>query len=156
IDIFTHYSEDRLDGQVRYLERVTDKNIGNVLDAYRRKAALANTYVIVLSDHGQIPTLKEERNELGADDEKSPFALLERSGYRVRKPLLTLPNPDPSFQAVFAYQGFMAYVYLADRSTCARKHQACVWAKPPRFKQDVLPALRAFDKANRTGALVPE
>jgi hypothetical protein len=72
------------------------------------------------------------------------------------KPLLTLPNPDPSLQAVFAYQGFMAYVYLADRSTCARKHQACVWAKPPRFKQDVLPALRAFDKANRSGALVPK
>jgi Type I phosphodiesterase / nucleotide pyrophosphatase len=156
IDMFTHYSEDRLDGQVRYLHRVTDKNIGDVLEAYRRKDALENTYVIVISDHGQIPTLYDERNELNADEDKSPFAVLERSGFRVRKPLLNLPNRDVNFQAVFAYQGFMAYVYLADRSTCGQKHQACDWGKPPRFKQDVLPALRAFDKANRSGAIVPE
>ncbi len=156
IDIFTHVSEDPLVRQVRYLQRVTDKNIGDVLEIYRKKDALKGTYVIVISDHGQIPTLDEDRHKLSTDDEHSPFALLKRSGYRVRKPLLTLGELDTDYQAVLAYQGFMAYVYLADRSTCEQEHQPCDWPKPPRFKEDVLPALQAFDKANRSGELVPE
>ncbi len=135
---------------------VTDKGIGQVLEAYRKKDALAGTYVIVISDHGQIPTLKEDRQELNTDDEKSPFAVLKKNGFRVRKPLLTLANLDTDFQAVFAYQGFMAYVYLADRSTCEKDHEPCDWPRPPRFKEDVLPALDAFYKANRTGQSVPE
>ncbi|HVO94491.1 MAG TPA: alkaline phosphatase family protein, partial [Terriglobales bacterium] len=156
IDIFTHVSEDPLTRQERYLHFVTDKNIGDILAAYKKKNALASTYVIVISDHGQIPTLNDERHELNTDDEKSPFAVLKRSGFRVRKPLLTLPNLDTDFQAVFAYQGFMAYVYLADRSTCPQEHEACEWARPPRYKEDVLPALEAFDKANQRGEIVPE
>ena len=156
IDIFTHVSEDPLVRQVRYLQRVTDKNIGDVLEAYKKNDALKGTHVIVISDHGQIPTLDEDSHELNTDDEKSPFAVLKRIGFRVRKPLLTLPNLDTDFQAVFAYQGFMAYVYLADRATCEQEHQPCDWPKPPRFKEDVLPALQAFDKANRSGELVPE
>jgi hypothetical protein len=156
IDIFTHYSENPLVGQVRYPGRVTDKNIGDVLEAYRKKDALKDTYVIVISDHGQIPTLYEDRQELATDEKKSPFAVLKRTGFRVRRPLVTLPTVDPTFQAVFAYQGFMAYVYLADRSTCEQEHQTCDWVKPPRFNEDVLPALRAFDKANRSGALVSD
>jgi len=156
IDIFTHVSEDPLVRQVRYLQRVTDKNIGDVLEIYRKKDALKGTYVIVISDHAQIPTLDEDRHKLSTDDEHSPFALLKRSGYRVRKPLLTLGELDTDYQAVLAYQGFMAYVYLADRSTCEQEHQPCDWPKPPRFKEDVLPALQAFDKANRSGELVPE
>jgi predicted AlkP superfamily pyrophosphatase or phosphodiesterase len=135
IDIFTHVSEDPFERQIRYLRFVTDKNIGDVLETYRKKDVLNGTYVIVISDHGQIPTLNDDRHELNTDDEKSPFAVLKRSGFRVRKPLLTLPNPDIDFQAVFAYQGFMAYVYLADRSTCAQEHQPCDWPRPPRFKE---------------------
>ena len=156
IDIFTHVSEDPLERQIRYLGFVTDKNIGDILEAYRKKDALNGAYVIVISDHGQIPTLNDNRHELNTDDEKSPFAVLKKSGFRVRKPLLTLPNLDTDFQAVFAYQGFMAYVYLADRSTCAEEHQPCDWPRPPRFKEDVLPALEAFYKANHDGEIVPE
>lgn len=156
IDIFTHVSEDPLERQIRYLRYVTDKNIGDILETYRKKDALNGAYVIVISDHGQIPTLNDNRHELNTDDEKSPFAVLKKSGFRVRKALLTLPNPDTDYQAVFAYQGFMAYVYLADRSTCAEEHQPCDWPRPPHFKEDVLPALEAFYKANRTGEIVPE
>jgi len=156
IDIFTHVSEDPLTRQVRYLQRVTDKNVGDILETYRKQGALDKTRVIIVSDHGQIPTLNDPTHELNTDDEKSPFAVLKRAGFRVRKPLLTSLNLDSDFQAVFAYQGFMAYVYLADRSTCAAEHQPCDWPKPPRFKEDVLPALRAFDQANRTGDAVPE
>ena len=121
IDIFTHVSEDPLVRQVRYLQRVTDKNIGD-LETYRKKDALKGTYVIVISDHGQIPTLDEDRHKLSTDDEHSPFALLKRSGYRVCKPLLMLGELDTDYQAVLAYQGFMAYVYLADRSICEQEH----------------------------------
>jgi hypothetical protein len=156
IDIFTHVSEDPLERQVRYLQVVTDKRIGEALDEYRKKNALDGTYVIVVSDHGQIPTLNDDRHRLGIDDEHSPFALLKRSGYRVRKPLLTLGALDRDYQAVLAYQGFMAYVYLANRSTCAEEHQPCDWPKPARFKEDVLPALQAFYKANQSGEIVPE
>jgi hypothetical protein len=156
IDIFTHVAEDPLAGQVRYLQFVTDKRIGEVLDEYRKKGVLDNTYVIVISDHGQIPTLNDDQHKLGTDDEHSPFAVLKQSGYRVRKPLLTLGALDRDYQAVLAYQGFMAYVYLADRSTCAEEHQPCDWPKPPRFKEDVLPALQAFYKANQSGENVPE
>ena len=156
IDIFTHVAEDPLASQVRYLEFVTDKRIGEVLDEYRKKGALDGTYVIVISDHGQIPTLNDDQHKLGTDDEHSPFAVLKRSGYRVRKPLLTLGALDRDYQAVLAYQGFMAYVYLADRSTCAEEHQPCDWPKPARFKEDVLPALQTFYKANQSGENVPE
>jgi hypothetical protein len=156
IDIFTHVSEDPLARQVRYLQFVTDKRIGEVLDAYRKKDALNGTYVIVVADHGQIPTLNDDQHELNTDDETSPFAVLKKSGFRVRKALLTLPNLDTDYQAVFAYQGFMAYVYLADRSTREKEHQACDWPRPPRFKEDVLPALNAFFQANRSGELVPQ
>jgi len=156
IDIFTHVAEDPLASQVRYLEFVTDKRIGEVLDEYRKKGALDGTYVIVISDHGQIATLNDDQHKLGTDDEHSPFAVLKRSGYRVRKPLLTLGELDRDYQAVLAYQGFMAYVYLADRSTCAEEHQPCDWPKPARFKEDVLPALQAFYKANQSGENVPE
>jgi hypothetical protein len=117
---------------------------------------LNGTYVIVVADHGQIPTLNDDDNELNTDDEKSPFAVLKKSGFRVRKPLLSLLNLDSDYQAVFAYQGFMAYVYLADRSTCEKEHETCEWPRPPRFKEDVLPALQAFYQANRSGALVPQ
>jgi len=156
IDIFTHVAEDPLASQVRYLEFVTDKRIGEVLDEYRKKGALDGTYVIVISDHGQIATLNDDQHKLGTDDEHSPFAVLKRSGYRVRKPLLTLGELDRDYQAVLAYQGFMAYVYLADRSTCAEEHQPCDWPKPARFKEDVLPALQTFYKANQSGEIVPE
>ena len=66
------------------------------------------------------------------------------------------PAPDEQdYQAVFAYQGAMAYVYLADRSTCAAAGQQCDWNKPPRFGAEVMPAVRAFDYVNRTGTPIP-
>jgi len=156
IDIFTHVSENNLAGQARYLQEVTDKIVGEVLDAYRKRGALDGAYVILISDHSQIPTLNDTSHKLGTDDEHSPFGLVAKSGFRVRKPLLTLGNLDQDYQAVLAYQGFMAYVYLADRSTCLEEHEACDWKKPPRFQEDVLPVVKAFYNANRTGELVPE
>jgi Type I phosphodiesterase / nucleotide pyrophosphatase len=155
IDIFTHVAKDRLEAQVRYLENITDKAVGVVLDAYEKKGALTGTYVIFIADHGQIPTLNDAQHKLGTDDEHSPFGLVAKSGFRVRRPLLTLADLDKDYQALLAYQGFMAYVYLADRSTCPNEHDPCDWIKPPRFHEDVMPVVSAFYEANRTGNPIP-
>ncbi len=156
IDIFTHVAKDRLEAQVRYLEDITDKAVGVVLDSYQKKGALAGTYVIFISDHAHIPTLNDAQHKLGTDDEHSPFGLVAKSGFRVRRPLLTLGDLDKDYQAVLAYQGFMAYVYLADRSTCPNEHDPCDWTKPPRFHEDVMPVVTAFYEANRTGRPIPQ
>jgi hypothetical protein len=50
----------------------------------------------------------------------------------------------------------MAYVYLADRSTCPQPGSRCDWRRAPRLEEDVLPVAHAFFEANRTGALIPE
>jgi hypothetical protein len=49
----------------------------------------------------------------------------------------------------------MAYVYAADRSTCAAPNTACDWSKPPRFERDVLPIAEAYWQANRRGRYAP-
>src|SRR3712207_1080850 len=64
-------------------------------------------------------------------------------------------DDERGYQAVVAYQGAMAYVYLADRSTCPGVQDRCDWRRPPRLQEDVLPVVRAFDAAGRTGAGVP-
>ncbi len=156
IDIFTHVAKDGLAGQVRYLESITDQAVGVVLDAYKKNDALAGTYVVFISDHAQIPTLNDDQHKLGTDDEHSPFGLVAKSGFRVRRPLLTFGDLDKDYQAVLAYQGFMAYIYLADRSTCPNEHDPCDWTKPPRFRDDVMPVAAAFHEANRTGGAIPQ
>lgn len=156
IDIFTHGSKVPLEAQVRYIETVTDQAVGEVLKTYQSKGALAGTYAIFLADHAHIPTLDDNQHRLGTDDEGSPFEVVAKSGFRVRRPFVTLGEFDKDFQAVLAYQGFMAYVYLADRSSCSNEHELCDWKKPPRFKQDVMPVVAAFYSANRSGNPVPK
>jgi hypothetical protein len=69
---------------------------------------------------------------------------------------LELDDDEQDFQATVAFQGAIAYVYLADRSTCTAEGAVCDWSRAPRMDEDVLPVVRAFDAANRTGAGVPE
>ena len=151
IDIFTHAAPDRLAGQTRYLEHVTDGCVGRVLDEYRREGVMDHTYVIFISDHAHIPTLDDQRHELGTDDEHSPFEAVHRAGFRVRRASLFIPQTDDDYQAVLAYQGFMAYIYLADRSTCPHDDDRCNWKKPPRFEEDVIPVLKSFYRSNTIG-----
>jgi hypothetical protein len=156
IDLFTHASPDPLQAQVGYLEKYTDDGVGQVLEAYRKVGALPNTYVIFIADHGHTPTMPDDRHRLGPDDPGSPFATLKAAGFRVRKASLTLTQSEQDYQAVIASQGFMAYVYLADRSTCAAGGQTCDWNRPPRFKQDVMSAARALYAENRSGHPIPQ
>jgi hypothetical protein len=151
IDIFTHAAEDPLNSQVRYLEQVTDGAAGQVLDEYRKHNALVNTYVIFIADHAHIPTMNDEKNRLGPDDDSSPFQAVAKAGFRVRKASLILADIDKDFQAVLAYQGSMAYIYLADRTTCPKDDDKCEWNKPPRFEEDVIPVLKSLYRSNQYG-----
>jgi hypothetical protein len=151
IDLFTHAAEDPLNSQVRYLEHVTDGAVGQVLDEYRKHNALDNTYVIFIADHAHIPTLNDEKHRLGSDDNSSSFQAVAKAGFRVRKASLILDDIDKDFQAVLAYQGSMAYIYLADRTTCPKDDDKCDWNKPPRFEEDVIPVLKSLYRSNQYG-----
>jgi hypothetical protein len=155
IDLFTHIAEDPLSMEVEYLSTVTDAAIGDILAAYQRLGVLQDTYVLLVADHGHTPVLDDDRHALGAEGDDEPPALLTQVGFRVRPFVLDPPEQEQDYQAVLAYQGAMAYLYLADRSTCPTKGERCDWRRPPRFTQDVLPVVRAFDQANRTGRGLP-
>lgn len=154
IDLFTHQADDPIESQQRYLREVTGPAIEQVLDLYREAGVLDDTYVLFVSDHGHTPVPKDEAHALPAEGAAGPAGVLEGTGFRVRPPSLSEKRPDA--QAVLAYQGSAAFVYLADRSTCLSPGERCDWSRSPRLEEDVLPAARAFFEASRDGAGVPE
>ena len=155
VDLYTHVAGDPLRDQLRYLREVIDPAVGQVLDAYRKAGALDGTWVMFVADHGHTPVLADDLHALGAEGEDEPPAVLRQAGFRVRPFQIELDPEQQDFQAAVAYQGAFAYVYLADRSTCARPGARCDWNRPPRLNEDVLPVARAFFEASRTGAGVP-
>jgi hypothetical protein len=151
IDLYTHVSRDPLNMEVEYLEQITDPLVGQILDEYRKRGMLDQTYVMIVADHGHTPVLRDQQHALDSQSPDGPAQLMHKAGFRPR-PFVLNPGPNQQdYQVAFAYQGAIAYVYLADRSTCVQPGTRCDWSKPPRFKQDVLPAARAFYLANRTG-----
>ncbi|MFN2316490.1 MAG: alkaline phosphatase family protein [Gemmatimonadales bacterium] len=150
VDLFTHVSDAAIPDQKRYLAEVIDSAVGRLLDAYRARGALDSTYVLFISDHGHTPSLADEQHALGAGGDGEPADALVAAGFRVRP--FELETEDDSFQAVLAYQGAIAYVHLADRSTCPGEGDRCDWLAPPRLEEDILPVVRAFAEAGRTGA----
>ena len=137
--------------EVSYLERVTDPLVAQVLAAYKDYGILDQTYVMIIADHGHTPVLRDPQHALGADPDDGPAAVVKAAGFRPRKFVLNPGPNDQDYQAVFAYQGAIGYVYLADRSTCPNPGMTCDWKRPPRYKQDVLPVARAFYNSNKTG-----
>jgi tetratricopeptide (TPR) repeat protein len=65
-------------------------------------------------------------------------------------------DEEQDYQATVAYQGAMAYIYLADRSTCPQPGQRCDWRRAPRLEEDVLEVARAFHHVNETGEPIPQ
>jgi type I phosphodiesterase/nucleotide pyrophosphatase len=155
IDLYAHLAENPLQDEVNYLETVTDPLVGAILDTYQKLGALDDTYVLFVADHGHTPVLKDEDHALGAKPDLRAPGLLKAAGFRVRKLQLEIPESDQDYQSVLAYQGAIAYVYLADRSTCRDPGTKCDWSRPPRFQEDVMPVARAFYEANRKGKPVP-
>jgi hypothetical protein len=154
IDLYTHQAEEALDRKQAYYEEILDPAIARIVEVYRTAGVLDDTYILFISDHGHTPVLAEERNALGVDRDGDPPEVLERTGFRVRPFEIDVEAED--FQAVLAYQGAIAYVYLADRSTCPGAGDGCSWMLPPRLEEDVLPVVRAFDRSNRFGDPSPK
>jgi hypothetical protein len=151
IDLYGHIAEQPLQELERYLEEVIDPVLGRLFEAYRRRGLLETTYIVITSDHGHTPVLKHECHALGRGEEGEPPELLKKLGFRVRPAKLDVDADEADFQAVLAYQGTFAYIYLADRSTCPNPGEACAWGAPPRFAEDVMPVVQAFHQTNATG-----
>ncbi|MBF6567674.1 MAG: alkaline phosphatase family protein [Candidatus Binataceae bacterium] len=149
IDLYTHRAGNPLHDESVYIEEVTDPAVGRVIDYYRQHQMLDKTYILFVADHGHTPAMPDNRHALGNDTDRSLPRLLEGKGFRVRPPALDTTNQD--YQAVMAYQGVMAYIYLANRSKCAKQGMKCDWTRPPRFRQDVMPVVRALYRSNRIG-----
>lgn len=155
-DQFAHVAEIGPDAARReYLIEVVDPLIAELAEALEERDALRNRYVVVVADHGHTQVLPDDKHSLATDGPHEPPEVLRRAGFRVR-PFQVDVAEDDDFQSVITYQGAMAYVYVADRSTCAGAGQACDWARPPRYREDVLAAADAFYRNNSDGSLVPE
>jgi hypothetical protein len=156
IDLFTHHTPNPLHSQELYLETVTDYSVGRILDYYRKVGELNRTYVLFIADHGHTPVLADDEHALGSEQDVDLLPqLLRHEGFRPRKFALTLPPDQQDYQAVVAYEGVMAYIYLADRSLCSEKGKQCAWGRPPRFKQDVIPVVRALYRSGQHGYPIP-
>lgn len=154
-DLFAHVAEAGPDrARRRYLKEVVDPGLVRLRAAFDRRGGLADRYVVVVSDHGHTPVLDDERHALGSRDRgEGPRDVLAAAGFRVRPTGWKVKEDD--FQSVLAFGGAVAFLYLADRSTCPDEGSACDFRRPPRFREDVLPAADAFYRASREGDPVP-
>ncbi|MEC4750518.1 hypothetical protein U2W12_18885 [Methylomicrobium sp. Wu6] len=98
----------------------------------------------------------DTQHALATESELKAPGLLQSLGFRVRPSRLEVDDEQSDYQAVLAYQGAMAYIYLADRSTCRVPKQKCDWSKPPRFVEDVMPVVHAFVDANHGNDRFPK
>jgi predicted AlkP superfamily pyrophosphatase or phosphodiesterase len=154
-DAYAHAAPEPPDRALqRFMTGKVDDKFAELAEALLERGALANRYVVVVSDHGHSEVPHDATTMLSAADRDAPPAVLTGAGFRLR-PLQLNVAADHDFNAVLAYQGPIAYVYVADRSKCAKKGAVCDWSRPPRFREDVLRAAQAFYDANRSGRYAP-
>jgi hypothetical protein len=154
-DLYAHVADEGPEkAQRSYLREVVEPLLQQLRGALVKRNALAGRYVVVTSDHGHTEVVYDKAHALSMDDEDDPPALLRRVGFRVR-PFKRKVADDHNFSAVLAYGGAMAYVYVADRSSCPSEKDACDWTRPPRYEEDVLTVAEAFHKNDEDGSIVP-
>lgn len=180
-DLYAHGAAAGPDVAVRrYLREVADPLFGELRRALAAQGALSNRYVMVLSDHGHTEVMHDEEHALSTSDgPDDPPAVVRGAGFHLR-PFELEVGAEVDFDAVLAYGGAMAYVYVADRSTCPaieapaparRRRRArapskvaapvepaparCDWSRPPRYEDDVLPMAEAFYRASADGMHAP-
>lgn len=155
-DQIAHVSSAGVDASRRqYMTEFLDDLFVDLYEELKRRGLLDNRYVIVTSDHGQIAVPRKKEHAMAMEGESEPAALLRKAGFRPRPFLLDVPA-DNDFNAVIAYQGAMAYIYLADRSLCPQSGMVCDWQQPPRYEADVLVLADRLWRNNRSGEYVPE
>jgi hypothetical protein len=152
-DLYTHTSTKTPDvARTEYLVEVADPALGPFVAKLREKRAL-DRWVIVTADHGHTQIKHDHHHSIGTGPD-GPFGVLAKAGFRMRETRRHVHDHD-RFSAVAAYGGAMAYVYLADRSTCPGPQDRCNWKRPPRYREDVLAAAEAFYQNNLDGRLAP-
>jgi predicted AlkP superfamily pyrophosphatase or phosphodiesterase len=153
-DQFAHVADIGPDkARRKYLKDEVDPLMKDLREALQERNALHNRYVVITADHGHTEVMDDDEHALAMDEEDDPPGVLLKAGFRLR-PFQLDVSEDHDFNAVLAYQGAMAYVYVADRSTCEKEGKACDFSRPPRFKEDVLVAAQAFYDANQRGKYV--
>lgn len=154
-DLFAHVAEAGPDrARFAYLTQVVDPGLTRLHAALARRGGLDDRYVVVISDHGHTAVLGDERHALGSrDDGEGPRDVLQAAGFRVRPFRWKVKEQD--FQSIIAYGGAVAFVFLADRSTCAAEGATCDFRRPPRYQEDVLAAAEAFHRTSRDGTPIP-
>ena len=127
--------------QPAYLRDVVDRQIGRLLEALQAHGMLAGALFVLVSDHGQIEVVPNDRHSirLGFPFDRELGHVFEALGLDVHD----VPGEDPACDAVMGLNGGLAHVYL--------QHRAARWADPPRFEEDVLPVAEAFRQMNETG-----
>jgi hypothetical protein len=154
-DAYAHAAPEGPDRALRrFMTGKIDEKFAELAEALEKRGALANRFVVVVSDHGHSEVPHDATTMLSSADQDAPPAVLSGAGFRLRPLQLNVPDND-DFDAVLAYQGPIAYVYVADRSSCREKGAVCDWSRPPRFREDVLEAARAYFDANRHGRYAP-
>jgi hypothetical protein len=152
-DLYAHVAPEGPDRARRaYLREIVDPGIGKLVARLRQRRLLDRTWTIIISDHGHTEVDDDDAHALGGDD-GAPVRVLRAAGFRVR-PFARDVDPHDPFDAVLAYGGAMAYVYVADRSQCPGAHDVCAWGRPPRYREDVLAAAEAFRAANDAGPVM--
>ncbi len=143
VDHRSHQSGPRI--QPEALEDV-DRLLGEFLDGYRKLGLLDGTLALIVSDHGQIGVIDDDRHSLRMSFpfDREMGTLFDALGLDVHD----MPGEDPACDAVIASNGGMAHVYL--------QHREGRWSDPPRFAADVLRTGMAFWEANLTGKYSPD
>lgn len=138
----------------QYLKDGLEPLMADLRDSLDDVGALDDRYVVITSDHGHTGVLHDDAHSLSTDGEGEPPNVLESAGFTLRPYALDVDD-DVFFDAVIAYQGALAYVYVADRTTCASRSTSCDWGRPARA-DDINAAAEAFYRNNADGLLVPE
>jgi hypothetical protein len=127
--------------QPAYLHEVVDVQIGRLLAALETRGMLAGALFVLVSDHGQIEVIPDDRHSirLGFPFDRELGHIFEA----LRLDVHDYPGEDPACDAVMGLNGGLAHVYL--------QHRAGHWADPPRYAEDVLPVAEAFREMNATG-----
>jgi len=154
-DLYAHVAEEGPDQARRaYLREVADPALGRLAEQLRKRDALRDRWVVLTSDHGHTPVRHDERHALYTEGSDSPAHLITQAGYRLR-PFEEKVASDVGFDTVLTEGGATAFIYLADRTTCAEPKRVCDWKKPPRYHEDVLPLAEGIFRNNNDGKLLP-
>jgi hypothetical protein len=127
--------------QAGYLAKIVDPEVGRLAAELEKRSLLQNTLVAVVSDHGQIQVIPDDRHSL-----RLSFPFDREMGYLFDALGLDVhdkPGEGPACDAVLASNGGLAHVYLRRKSG--------EWKETPHFMEDVLPVASAFWEAHLTG-----